>query len=274
MTTGAAAGRVTVAPRLAPERGTRKGVGMRRRRTRALHGAVTLLVVALLAGACASSEGSDESSATTVAGGAAPTRAPGQWTGDYRIRGNNPDGSRYRGTLEIEGEPDGVLTLNWDTNGSYDGVGIVEGDVLAGAHGDDGDVCNAAAFVIADDGSLSARWASFDGRGPSTEDAAAVVPGPPGVAGSYAIEGVNADGNAYSGSMDLVASGAAFEVVRQVGGILVRGSAIKEGNVLALTFGDETCAVVVYRQGADGQLRGRWGASGVQTPGRERAVPE
>lgn len=247
---------------------------MRRRRTRALHGAVTLLAVALLAGACSSSGASDDASSTTVAADQPTTRAAGEWAGDYRIRGNNPDGSRYRGTLEIEGEPEGVLTLNWDTNGSYDGVGIVEGDVLAGAHGDDGDVCNAAAFTIADDGSLSARWASFDGRGPSTEDAVAVVPGPPGVAGSFAIEGVNADGNDYSGSMDLVASGAAFEVIRQVGGILVRGSGIKLGNVLAVAFGDETCAVVVYRQGADGHLDGTWGAGGVQTPGQERATPE
>lgn len=250
---------------------------MRRRRSRALSGAVTLVAAALLAGACGSSGASDGSSATTTvapSGGGPTTRAPGEWAGDYRLRGNNPDGSRYRGTLEIEGEPDGVLTLNWDTNGSYDGVGIAEGNILAAAHGNDGDVCNAAAFVIADDGSLSARWASFDGRGPSTEDAAAVVPGPPGVEGSFAIEGVNADGNDYSGSMDIVASGAAFEVVRQVGGILVRGSAIKRGNVLAVAFGDETCAVVVYRQGADGHLDGRWGASGVRTPGEERATPE
>lgn len=261
--------------RLASGRGTRKGVGMRRRRSGPLTGAVTLVVAALLAGACGSSGATDDTTATTVAGtGGATTRPAGQWAGDYRLRGNNPDGSRYRGTLEIDGEPAGVLTLNWDTNGSYDGVGIAEGDVLAAAHGDDGDVCNAAAYTINDDGSLTARWASFDGRGPSTEEAAAVVPGPPGVAGSYAIEGVNADGNDYSGSMDVTTAGAAFEVTRQVGGILVKGSAIKQGDVLAVAFGDETCAVVVYKEAADGHLDGRWGAGGVQTPGQERATPE
>ncbi len=74
--------------------------------------------------------------------------------------------------------------------------------------------------------------------------------------------------------MDLVASGAAFEVIRQVGGILVRGSAIRLGDVLAVAFGDETCAVVVYQQGAGGELTGTWGAGGVRNPGRERATPE
>ena len=249
---------------------------MRRRRSQALTGSVAFVVAALLAGGCGGSGTSDDSSATTVAGREGPptTRAAGEWAGDYRLRGRNPDGSRYRGTLEIEGEPDGVLTLNWDTNGSYDGVGIAEGDVLAGAHGDDGDVCSAAAFTIGADGGLTARWASFDGRGPSTEEAAAVVPGPAGVEGSYAIEGVNADGNAYSGSMDVVASGAAYEITRQVGGILVHGSAIQQGDVLAVAFGDETCAVVVYQKKADGHLTGTWGAGGVRNPGRERAIPD
>ncbi len=254
---------------------TRKGVGMRRCRSVPWVGAVTLVVVALFASACASGGADEGGSATTVADGASgPTRAPGEWAGDYRVRGTNPDRSRYRGTLEIEGEPTGVLTLDWDTNGSYEGVGVAEGPVLAAAHGDDDDICNAGAFTIAEDGSLSARWASFDGRGPSTEEAVAVIPGPEGLAGSYAIEGVNPDGNDYSGSMDIIKAGRAFEVVRQVGGILVRGSAMKSGNVLALAFGGETCAVVVYRQRADGQLDGTWGASGVRNPGQERATPD
>ncbi|HMQ28811.1 MAG TPA: hypothetical protein PKA98_22685, partial [Acidimicrobiales bacterium] len=186
---------------------------MRRLRTRPVIGVATLVVAALVASACSSGEAADDTSATTVAGGgaSAPTRAPGEWAGDYRVRGTNPDRSRYRGTLEIEGEPTEVLRLNWDTNGSYEGVGIAAGQVLAAAHGDEGDICNAAAFTIADDGSLSARWASFDGRGPSAEEAVAVVPGPEGLAGSYAIEGVNPDGNDYSGSMDVIKAGRAFE---------------------------------------------------------------
>lgn len=253
--------------------GTRKGVGMRRRRSGPVIGVVTLVVAALFASACASGGAEDDTAATTVPGGA-PTQTPGEWAGDYRVRGINPDRSRYRGTLEIEGEPTEVLRLNWDTNGSYEGVGIAEGQVLAAAHGDEGDICNAAAFTIAEDGSLSARWASFDGRGPSAEEAVAVVPGPEGLAGSYAIEGVNPDGNDYSGSMDLIKTGQAFEVVRQVGGILVRGSAMKSGNVLGVAFGGETCAVVVYRQAADGHLDGIWGASGVRNPGQERATPD
>ena len=145
----------------------------------------------------------------------APTPGDGTFPGDYRIRGTNPDGSRYRGTLAIEGDEAGSLALDWDTNGSYDGVGVAEGGLLAATHGDDGTACNVGVYPIAVDGTLDGRWVSYDGRGPNQEAVAVVIPGGRGITGSYAIEGINADGSDYSGSMDIVDAGEAFEITRQ-----------------------------------------------------------
>ena len=251
----------------------------RRPRARAsrLSGVAAVVIGAALVASCASADGSG-GGATSGTGATATTRpvvqGDGTFPGDYRIRGSNPDGSRYRGTLTIEGEEGGALALDWDTNGSYDGVGLAEGDVLASTHGDDGTACNAGLYPIAPDGSLDGRWVSYDGRGPNEEAVEAVVPGGPGIAGSYAIEGTNADGVDYSGSMDIVDAGEAFEITRQVGGFLAKGSALRVGDVLAVGFGDQTCAVVAYSMGSNGNLTGEWGATGVQNLGRERAAPD
>lgn len=241
-------------------------------RSRAL---VSVVIALALAASCSSGNGAGGEQGTSGAGAAtAPTAGDGTFPGDYRIRGTNPDGSRYRGTLAIEGDEAGSLALDWDTNGSYDGVGVAEGELLAATHGDAGTACNVGVYPIAVDGTLDGRWVSYDGRGPNQEAVAVVIPGGRGIAGSYAIEGINADGSDYSGSMDIVDAGEAFEITRQVGGFLSKGSALRVGDLLAVGFGDETCAVVAYSMGADGTLTGRWGATGVQNLGRERATPD
>ena len=234
---------------------------------------VVAVLVALLA-SCTSAGGSGGTSGGGGQGAAASVQGDGTFPGDYRIRGTNPDRSRYRGTLTIEGDEAGALALDWDTNGSYEGVGVADGDILAATHGDEGTACNAAIYPIGPGDTLDGRWVAYDGRGPVAEAVAAVIPGGPGVTGSYAIEGTNADGGDYSGSMDIVDAGEAFEITRQVGGFLSTGSALRVGNVLVAGFGDRTCAAVGYTMGPDGNLTGEWGATGVQNLGRERVTPD
>lgn len=244
--------------------------GRAARRSAAL---IAVLLVALLA-SCTSADGSGGASEGGGPEAPALARGDGTFPGDYRIRGTNPDTSRYRGTLTIDGDETGPLSLDWDTNGSYDGVGVAQGDLLASTHGDQGNECNAGIYPIGPEGLLDGRWVSSEGRGPTEEAVASVIPGGPGIGGSYAIEGTGVDGVEYSGSMDIVDAGEAFEVTRQVGGFLSKGSALRVGNVLAVGFGDPNCAVVVYTKDANGHLTGIWGASGVQNPGREQAIPD
>ena len=244
--------------------------GRAARRSTAL---IAILLVALLA-SCTSADGSGGASGGDSPGTPALAQGDGTFPGDYRIRGTNPDTSRYRGTLTIDGDETGALALDWDTSGSYEGVGVAEGDFLAATHGDEGTACNVAIYPIGPDGLLDGRWVSSEGRGPTVEAVASVIPGGPGIGGSYAIEGTGVDGVDYSGSMDVVDAGEAFEVTRQVGGFLSKGSALRVGDVLAVGFGDPTCAVIVYTKDANGHLAGIWGASGVQNPGREQATPD
>lgn len=129
--------------------------------------ALVLSVVATLAVVGCSSGGDDDGAGTTTTTSAtAATTTPattdggsaaGGWAGEYRIVGRNPDGSRYHGDLVIEGDDDGALALDWDTNGTYQGVGVADGDVLASTHGDEADQCNAAAYKIGVGGRLDAR---------------------------------------------------------------------------------------------------------------------
>ena len=234
---------------------------------------IAVLLVALLA-SCTSAGGSGGASGGGGQEAAASVQGDGTFPGDYRIRGTNPDRSRYRGTLTIDGDEAGALALDWDTNGSYEGVGVADGDILAATHGDEGTACNAAIYPIGPDDTLDGRWVSYDGRGPIEEAVVAVIPGGRGVTGSYAIEGTNADGVNYSGSMDIVDAGEAFEITRQVGGFLSTGSALRVGDVLVAGFGDRTCAAVGYTMGPNGHLTGEWGATGVQNLGRERVTPD
>ncbi|MBL8777308.1 MAG: hypothetical protein JNK12_15305 [Acidimicrobiales bacterium] len=246
-----------------------------RRASRRAAALVAVVLLAALVTSCTSADGSGGGGASGGGPGTTvPVQGDGTFPGDYRIRGTNPDRSRYRGTLTIDGDEAGPLALDWDTNGSYEGVGVAEGDILAATHGDDGTACNAAIYPIGPDDTLDGRWVTYDGRGPIDEAVAAVIPGGPGVTGSYAIEGTNADGVEYSGSMDIVDAGEAFEITRQVGGFLATGSALRVGNVLVVGFGDRTCAAVGYTMGPNGHLTGEWGATGVQNLGRERVTPD
>lgn len=88
--------------------------------------------------------------ATLAAGPALATNL----TGDYRVEGRNPNGSSYKGSVQIV-ETNGRVTMNWQVGRSYSGLGLVEGRVLSVNWG----AADPVIYVINPDGTLYGTWA-------------------------------------------------------------------------------------------------------------------
>src|SRR5437867_561522 len=58
------------------------------------------------------------------------TTAPPNIAGKYNVAGTNPNGSAYKGALEVIPHGD-VYQFRWSAGNQSDGVGVVNGDVVA-----------------------------------------------------------------------------------------------------------------------------------------------
>jgi hypothetical protein len=95
-------------------------------------------------------------------------------------------------------------------------------------------------------------------------------------AGSYRVEGIEAsDGNPYSGSVELAATGPeTWHATWRIGGQVTQGIGILVNGVLAFGyFGQGATGTALYVVAADGSLAGRWtwGLNG--RVGTERWLP-
>ncbi len=86
--------------------------------------------------------------------------APPDIAGKYSVTGTNPNGSAYKGELEVIKHGD-VYQFRWSGGATYDGVGVQLGDVIAVAFttGENGKGCGVVDYTIADDGAtLDGKW--------------------------------------------------------------------------------------------------------------------
>ena len=87
-------------------------------------------------------------------------------------------------------------------------------------------------------------------------------------AGSYKVEGRNADGSGYDGTVTITKHGKVYQLSWKVGNTSYRGSGTLTGNVLTVNWGSST--PVVYALAEDGSLSGLWDAG----LGEETLTPE
>src|SRR5262245_3108353 len=101
--------------------------------------------------------------------GAAPT-APAaaqdeDLSGTYTAKGTTADGKEYEGTCRITKEGD-CYKLNWKIgNGTQEGVGIRQGEVLAVSFRDNKDFAGVVAYRIRGNGRLTGKWTAYDYKG-------------------------------------------------------------------------------------------------------------
>ena len=84
--------------------------------------------------------------------------------------------------------------------------------------------------------------------------------------GSYKVEGKNADGSAYEGSVE--SQGKGYHLSWAVGSSSYEGNGTLAGNLLTVEWGSSM--PVVYALGSDGSLTGLWDAG----KGEETLTPE
>lgn len=233
-----------------------RNVGVRR-------AAAGLVLVAVLTGAAAC--GGEPKSVTEASGG----QSAANLGGAYQIlRARNPDGTTYRGEVNIA--PKGAYyKLLWEIAGSesISGVALRTGDVL-GAGWSRGAGYGVAVYRVVG-GKLLGRWASFNSFDQlGTEE----LEGPDGLNGTYTItRGSNPDtGKPYGGTVQITPVGEVYKVAWKLDdGSSVGGVGLVEQDTLVVGFSVAGNAGVTAYTVVGGELRGRWVRPGTTEIGNE-----
>ena len=217
-----------------------------------------------------SSQTSSSSSATapSTSNNSAPA-THANIAGNYAITGTNPNGSAYRGALAVIEHGD-VYQFHWTAGNQYDGVGVVNGDVVAVsfAVGSNGTGCGVVDYNIQSDGSLIGRW-GYWGKDESGTENATRTSGT-GLEGEYDATGKNPNGSSYKTKLTVQPAG---DLYRFVWGNDTDGVGIKQGNNIAVGIGGVRCGFVTYEIKAN-TLEGIWGGYGSDRTGTEKATKQ
>jgi hypothetical protein len=196
----------------------------------------------------------------------------GNIAGTYSVNGSSLAGKPYQGELLVT-KRDQVYQLSWKVGSdSYDGVGVQTGNTIAAAYttGEDGKGCGAVIYKInQDDNSLDGKWSEWGVNESGTEKA---TPSGElkGNTGKFNVNGTNADGSPYKGTLTVSKSGNyVYQFAWDVGKNYV-GTGVKMGDYLAAGSGSKQCGFVIYEV-KDGNLEGKWGVPGNNQFGNEKA---
>ena len=189
--------------------------------------------------------------------------------GKYTITGTNPNGTTYRGALEVIEHGD-VYQFRWNAGNQYDGVGVVNGDVVAVAfaNGPNGTGCGVVDYNIQSDGSLIGRWGYWGKDEAGTENATRT--GGTGLEGEYDASGKNPNGTTYKAKITVEPAG---NLYRFVWSNNTDGVGIKQGDNVAVGIGGVRCGFVAYQIKSD-SLEGIWGGYGSDRTGTEKATKQ
>jgi hypothetical protein len=89
-------------------------------------------------------------------------------TGEYDIKGTNPDGKAYTGKLSVKSEGTGY-TFKWKGANTFEGFGIKQDDTVAVGLG--GKQCGFVSYVVKSDGALDGKWGGYGSTEVGTETA-------------------------------------------------------------------------------------------------------
>jgi hypothetical protein len=174
-------------------------------------------------------------------------------SGKYSVKGNNPGGSGYNGTLTLVRKGD-AYALSWESGGISTGIGVAFGDALAVAVGDG---CAVAGYQVNAEGGLDGKWTGPQGGAVASEQAVPGIGTTKGLAGDYVVKGSNADGKPYKGGLGIVVDDPVLRFSWRTGSNF-EGYGIQLENRIAAVWGNPGCGVVLYRVTADGILSGIW----------------
>ncbi len=182
--------------------------------------------------------------------------------GAYVItKASNPNGTTYKGTVQIT-KVGSIYQLKWRTSGgSYHGIGIRVGDVLAVGWGPRG---TGVVAYTRDGKMLNGLWAAGTSGKLGTE----TLHGPsPAWAGQWAVSGSNPGGSGrYKGSLVITPKNP--HALHWKVGTSYSGVGIHGKGVLAVGWGKGGVGVVHYKIKGK-KLLGRWAIPGARGIGIE-----
>ena len=188
-------------------------------------------------------------------------------SGSYSVTGTNPDGTRYSTTLEVSRSGE---TYRFVWGGDTVGVGAVVERQVVVAYG--AAACGVVAYTVGKNGDLDGVWASR-GSALGSEYASSTTAGP------YDVAGRNPDGGRYSGTLKVYTVGPVYSLEWLIGKSRYVGLGVRQGGVLGVAYGSDSCGVAVYTVSDEGTLNGDWTAfdvldrNGKQGAGTETARP-
>lgn len=201
---------------------------------------------------------------------AKPTPDTDGVVGSYTLKGTNPDGSTYEGSLDVTASGE---AFNWSWNaGEYKGVGIQQNNVVSVAWGSD--ACYVVSYVIGEDGVLTGKWTDMAISGIGGDVATPTDNMGEGIEGLYNAAGTNPDGSEY---------GCSLQVTKKADGIYewfwfncgeYTGVGIQEGNIVSVAYGANECSAISYQVQADGSLNAKWTYVGQTDLGTEVVKPK
>ena len=246
-----------------------------------VHGGIALILLVACIIACKSTSnttstnqpanpGTNSSTDTSSATDAGAPATTANIAGKYNVTGTNPNSAPYRGTLEIIPHGD-VYQFRWTAGNQYDGVGVVNGDVVAVsfAAGANGKGCGVIDYLIRSDGSLVGRW-GYWGTDEAGNETATRTSGSD-LVGEYDATGKNPSGTNYQTKLTVEPAG---NLHRFVWSNNADGVGIKRGNHVAVGIGGGRCGFVAYEIRPDGTLDGIWGGYGSDKTGTEVATKQ
>src|SRR4029079_6936129 len=178
----------------------------------------------------------------------APTLA-----GVYRASGTNPSGSNYTGIVALEEDGDDFKLTWWIGKDVFHGSGHFAGKMLVINWGDKTPVI----YSFGDDGALDGEWADGSASETLTPVGAASTDDVSPPEGEYAVEGTNAAGKEYEGSVIIAKSGSGYHLKWEVDdGTQYEGEGKLVDNLLTVDWGGTT--PMGYALGDGGSLTGLW----------------
>lgn len=217
-----------------------------------------------------SSQPGNSSSSSSSSNSKSNTTARPNIAGKYNVNGTNPNGSTYKGTLEVIPHGD-VYQFRWSAGNQSDGVGVINGDVVAVAYasGANGKGCGVVDYNINGDGSLDGKW-GYWGTDESGTETATRTSGS-SLEGEYDGTGKNPAGTTYKVKLTVEPAGNLYHFVWTNN---TDGVGIKQGDNVAVGIGGARCGFVAYEIKSDGTLDGIWGGYGSDKTGTETATKQ
>src|SRR5437588_6798631 len=195
---------------------------------------------------------------------------PPDIAGKYSITGTNPDGAGYKGSLEVIPHGD-VYQFRWTAGNQSDGVGIINGGVVAVAFasGANGKGCGVVDYTIKSDGMLDGKWGYWckDESGTDRESRTSGS----GIVGDYDATGTNPDGKEYKEKLTVESAGNLYKFSWSNN---TEGQGNKQGDNVTVGIGGARMGFVAYEIKSDGTLDGIWGGYGSEKTGTEKATKE